>query len=473
MTKETKKSNDVKGAASRKQALQILMKIESGKAYSNIALSSQLEKSELSTRDKALVTCLVQGVVRNRDLLDSKIKLLSNKPIEKMSRVLVNILRMGIFQLDFLDDMPPSAIVNTSTHLARKMGHVGLSKFTNAILRTHIRNKEKTVEVEGESGDLSSEQLATKFSMPIWIVDRWLKNYGYEESIALLKYSIEKPSRFIRVNSQAITREGLKTLLSQEGVQTVESLIVPDSLKVESIKKGIGKLEDLPSYKEGLFSIQDEAASLVSHIVAPKENEVVLDLCAAPGGKTLHMAELMDNTGKIIACDLYENRLDILKKNMSRLNLTNIKIVAADGSKITLDEKVDKVLLDAPCSGTGVLNRKSDIKYKKQEKDIHELAKIQRALLDHAVKLLKPGGEIVYATCSVEPEENIMVVEKFVNETPEVKFESIQNLLPENLAHHHELTTTAEKGFVQLRPSINNLSGFFIAKIKKGANQNK
>ncbi|HMP51645.1 MAG TPA: methyltransferase domain-containing protein, partial [Candidatus Melainabacteria bacterium] len=223
-----------------------------------------------------------------------------------------------------------------------------------------------------------------------------------------------------------------------------------------------------PGYKEGLFSIQDEAASLVSEIVHPNQDTTVIDLCAAPGGKSLHLAEMLEGKGKVIAVDIYEKRLAELKKNRTRLSLSNIEIGTGDGREFQFERLADSVLVDAPCSGTGVLNRRSDLKYRKKPEDLKELPVLQGALLDNAATLVKPGGVLVYSTCSLEPEENQAVIESFLKKWSEsFKLEDLTPYLPESLKNDERLSDTAKAGMLLLHPGIRGLSGFFIARLRK------
>ena len=387
-----------------------------------------------------------------------------------MTSVLVNTLRLGIFQLDFLDDVPPSAILNTSTTLARKCGHEGLAKYTTAVLRAHLRNKESSAKDSNkESAVKSAEELSNHYSMPLWIVERWLKNYGFEDCLSMLKHALSNPKMYLRVNETAITTEGLLNVFASNNIKAQESKIVPNCLNVTASKKQKGGFESYPGYSEGLFSVQDAAASLVSQIVAPEKEDYVIDLCAAPGGKTAHLAELMDNTGEIVAVDIYEKRLNLLRQTMDRLSLTNIKLVVEDGTKFKSDRLADKVLIDAPCSGTGVFNRRSDSKYRRKESDIKELQTLQLELLENAASLLKPGGILVYSTCSVEPEENSMVIDSFIEKNNNFKLDDLSKFLSDTLKNHSVLSVTAKTGKVQLLPSIFDLSGFFIARLVKSS----
>jgi 16S rRNA (cytosine967-C5)-methyltransferase len=486
---ESKKGNEPikekekeRGIASRKLALEVLLRVDREGAYSNIALASALEKCGLSKRDRAFTTLLVQGVIRNKGLLDSRIQPLSKKSLESIPKVLLNILRLGFFQLDFVEDLPPSAVLFTSTGLARKCGHEGLAKYTNAVLRSYLRQKESGLTGTGTSGSNSGEddddafdrmesitnpeELATKHSMPSWMVKRWISNLGQDATRSLLEKASSKPDTFIRTNTEVISPEGLVSVLENVGIKLIPSRYVNSVFKVVSNNKQ--RLEDLPAYQEGLFSIQDEAAALVSSVVSPQKEEIIIDLCSAPGGKSLHMSELMENTGRIIAVDKYEKRFGELKKNRRRLGLTNIEIKVEDGRKFRYERAVDRVLVDAPCSGTGVMDRRSDIRHRRKPEDLVELPRLQIELLKAAAEMVKPGGIVVYSTCSLEPEENLEVIEKFLEESEgQFELEPLADFLPESIKANKRLSVTAARGFITLHPGIDNLSGFFIARLKR------
>ncbi len=458
------------------------MRIQTSGAYANLALSAALKKSQLSDRDKAFVTLLVHGVTRNLNALDGIIKKYSKKPIDKLPDVLLNTLRLSIFQIENLPDTPPSAVLNTAAEIARACGHKGMASYTTAVLRNYLRDKESGVAPgHGASGDgapddgeePSSNQaeakamdpaaLALRYSIPEWLVRRWLQNFGQDEARTLLQFSTSEPRLIIRVNEQAITTEGLITILEGGGVKLRRSPLVPSCLVLASR----GDPSKLPGYSEGLFSIQDDAAALAAIVVAPKPAETVLDLCAAPGGKALFLAEMMENRGRVIAVDKSASRLELLKRNRNRLGITNVEVVAADGRTFSQSQLVDRILIDAPCSGTGVLNRKSDLRYKLQEEDIISLSAIQAELLNNASTLLKPGGTLVYATCSVEPEENSLVVDSFLQSHPDFLLDDLSPFLPKDFIEEHHLSDSLKSGKLQILPSIGGLSGFFVARMNK------
>jgi len=468
-----------KGLSSRKTALEILLKVETKGAFSNIALSNVLAKSQLSKRDKAFVTNLVQGVLRNRSLLDDTIGAHSNRPVEKLPAVLLNTLRLAVYQLKFLDDMPPSAVLHTSTSLARAAGHEGLAKYTTAVLRNYLRAIDEGRESksaagadsdddhDGDGKELDAAGLSRRYSMPEWLVDRWLRNHGIERTTRLLEFAQSEPVISLRTNETAITVDGLVAVLENAGIKVRRSKLVDSCLIIEDRGKFRGGWEKLPGYEEGLFSIQDESAAFVSKVVDPKEKELVIDLCAAPGGKTLHMSELMQGTGKIIAVDKHEKRLEFLKENRRRLSLTNIELATADGTTFQFERQADRVLVDAPCTGTGVINRKSDIRFRREAEDIDALQKIQVELLNNAATLVKPGGVLVYSTCSIEPEENADVVEKFLNQNSQFRTDDLSQYVPTNLAEDWNVKEQLKSGQVQLLPTMDGQSGFFVCRLKR------
>jgi 16S rRNA (cytosine967-C5)-methyltransferase len=357
--------------------------------------------------------------------------------------------------------------------LARVIGHVGLSKFVNGILRTYIRNVEKGRVAPAESIDLASmtdEQIVAAFSqqhsMPSWLVSRWVARFGAEETAKLLKASDTPAKLTLRVNDIAMETDGYQRLLADKGVIADRSKLVPTCLIITDRKSIKGPVEKLPGYDDGIFSIQDEAAAFVGQVMAPQSSDVVIDLCAAPGGKTLNISEMMNNKGRIIAIDKHEKRLNLVKENRLRLGLTNIETYAADGTTYE-HPPVDKVLVDAPCSGTGVINKRSDIRLKLKETDIAEVNAIQKALLTNAAKLVKPGGVLVYSTCSIEREENEEMVTWFLNEFKDFQPEDITSAFPEGALAELGLEKEAAEGYALFLPSRHEFSGFFVAKLRR------
>ncbi len=496
------------GLRSRKLALEILLTVERENAYANLALAGAFRHNELSERDRGFVTALVQGVLRHRMSLDETMAQLSSRPLDKLPAALKNVLRLGLFQLIFMPNLPPSAVLNTATELAKTFGHQGLAKFTNGVLRSHVRKMDKAgaeIGVANDTTELANNdaansndssdteisevaRLSTSYSMPAWIVERWLKNFGKNETIALLTFSQSTPVLAVRTNEMAITPEGLEQIFANEGITCQKGRLVESCLIIERGERQAtatahknssfhGSPLKLPGYAEGLFSVQDEAAAFVAVVTAPKAGEVVIDLCAAPGGKTVHMAEMMDNHGRIIAVDVSETRLNLIKSNRTRLELTNIETVACDGRIFQFEQGADRVLIDAPCTGTGVLNRRSDMRYQRQPGDLAQLVELQRELLANAATLVKPGGIIVYSTCSIEAEENFDNIRWFLQNFEAFEGDDFAPLLPEFIRREcapgisgPACKTEVELDrlhMLQLLPSRHGVSGFFIARLKR------
>lgn len=466
------RDHKAKGVESRKLALEILLRTNEEKAYVQSVLAASLKECKLSGRDKAFVTYLVQGVLRNLKNLDRVISNHSHRPLEKMPAVLLNVLRLGVYQLLYMEDLPASAVISTSTSVSRLCGHGGLSSFTQAVLRKVFANQEKIknelgIKSESDPADLFSsenpEELSQHYSMPLWIVQRWINQYDLPTVLSLLSFSQSLPKNSLRVNENAVEVKAVISILERTGLKLEASNVVPQCINIISKGSYRGPLEKLPGYSEGLYSVQDEASQLVSFLVNPLPGHLVVDLCAAPGGKTLHMSEMMQNKGKILAVDKSAKRLDVLKNNRQRLSVTNVEVIEQDGRNIKLDTLADRVLVDAPCSGTGVLNRRSDLRYHRQPEDIENLNQLQLELLQNASNLVKPGGYLIYSTCSVEKEENEGTVEKFLAKNPDFKFESLTDIV--SAFKNPPFNLSPETGKIQLLPTMQGFSGFFLARL--------
>lgn len=466
----------ITGLTSRKLALQTLIKVDKQKAYSNLALNAAFKRTQLSERDRAFVTALVQGVMRNKLHLDEVIQSLSKHPLQKLSASVLNILRLSIFQIEEMTDIPQSAVVNVAVELAKSAGHKGHAPFVNGVLRSYLRQRESAAQhPENVTADIDSsdEKLSTDYSVPHWIVKRWISNFGKEEAIELLKFAKSTPPVIVRTCETAITTEGLENIFQGKGIKCHRGKLVDSCFIIDKMK---GPPEKLPGYNEGLFSVQDEAAAFASVVVEPQKGDFIIDLCAAPGGKALHISELLDNTGRIIAVDISESRLNLIKKNRTRLGLKNLETAVADGRQYKADRLADKVLLDAPCTGTGVINRRADLRYQRDEVDVSSLVELQRELLANAASLVKPGGTLIYSTCSLEPEENFDNVRWFLREFEEFEADDFAHLIPPEIREQCSVTsgpmckTEAEMNRlcqIQLMPTQHGVSGFFIARMRK------
>jgi 16S rRNA (cytosine967-C5)-methyltransferase len=455
----------MKGLSSRKLAVEVLTKVEVDGAFANLALSSAFKRKSLPERDRAFVTALVQGVLRHRDELDADIAGVASQPLKKMTPVVRNLLRVAVFQLKYMSDIPPSAVLDTAIEIGKTTAHAGIGKFVSGVLRAYLRDGQSPVGEHAPAGEQSAEQLATRYSLPLWLVQRWLDTRGRDETIKLLEYSQTVPPLTVRVCESGITSDALLNIFESHGIKARRGALVESCLIIEDRGKYKGPIDKLPGYADGLFIVQDEAAAFASRVVDPRPGDMVLDLCAAPGGKAIHMAELMDGKGKVIAVDIHESRLNMLRQTRQRVGLTNIETVAADGTEYAPAGKIDRVLIDAPCTGTGVINRRSDLRFKREAPDLQSLVELQKRLLGHAAGLLQSGGILVYSTCSIEPEENEEVMNWFLAQQPEFQLSSLRPYAAPAFAQQH--AAELDRGWIQLLPTTHDLSGFFVARFEK------
>ena len=406
----------------REIALKILYKIDEQDGYSNIVLNESLKqnKKELDDRDIGFISEIIYGVTTWRLTLDEIIKKYSNIKLKKISPWILNILRMGIYQIIFLDKVPKSAAVNESVTLAKRYGHKGSSNFVNAVLRKV--NKEDYEDFFSIEDDI--ERISKTTSMPEWIINELLKEKNIEEVEQICKASNIRPNIAVRINKLKISKEELIRLLNDKNINFKEGFL-DDFLILDRVKN----IEQLDIFKRGYITVQDEGAGMIALILDPKPNEKILDACSSPGGKTTYLAELMDNKGEITAWDLYEHRVNLVDKAAKRLG---INIIDAECQDATIynekyKEKFDKILLDVPCLGIGVLKRKPDIKWKRKKEDIEEITKIQRNILDTCSKYLKHNGELVYSTCSIFLEENENIINEFLKKNNQFEFTNINS----------------------------------------------
>ena len=438
----------------RKLALEALYKIDKKEAYSNIVLDELLNKNRnvLSNKDINFISELVYGVTTWKLTLDTIIQKYSKIKIKKISPWVINILRMGAYQIVFLDKVPKSAAVNESVNLCKKYGGKSIG-FVNAILRKV--EKSDYLELFEIKNDI--EKISKTTSMPEWIVKELNKEFNTEKVNEICKNSNLKPKITIRVNNLKTTKNELRKSLQSKEIE-VEDGILEDFLYLKNVKN----ITNLDEYKKGLFTMQDESAGLTALVLNPKEGESILDCCSAPGGKTTYIAELMNNNGNVMAWDLYKHRLDKVQENSKRLGIDIIKTEENDATVLKEEyiEKFDKILIDAPCLGLGVIKRKPDIKWQRKFEDVEEISKIQEKILNTCSKYLKKGGILVYSTCSIIQSENEKIVEKFLK-SKNFELEEINNVNIENL--ENKIT---KKGIIKLYPS-ENMDGFFISKLIK------
>ena len=437
----------------REVALKTLYKIDKEEAYSNIALDENIKenRNQLDDRDIGFISEIVYGVTSWKLTIDEIIKKYSNIKLKKISPWILNILRMGIYQIIFLDKVPKSAAVNESVNLAKRYGHKGSRNFVNAILRKiDKKDYEAFFEIENPI-----ERISKTTSMPTWIIQELLKDNDIKKVEEICKASNIKPKVTIRVNTLKTDKETVKKQLIERNIIVNEGEL-EDFLILEKAKN----IEQLDLFKQGYFTVQDEGAGLVAKIVNPKPNEWILDACSSPGGKTTYMAELMENKGKIVAWDLHPHRVKLVEENAKRLGIHIVETKCQDAMiyNETYKEIFDKILLDVPCLGIGVLKRKPDIKWKRNPEDIPQIAQIQEKILEICSQYLKPNGQIVYATCSIFSAENDKIVEKFLKNNQAFTYAKIEIAQMEKSLENSNL--------IQLYQG-EETDGFFICKLQK------
>ena len=423
----------------RLAATKILYDVVTNGAYSNVALAQALWQEKFSDLDRKFCTELVYGAVKAGASLDWKISKYLNRPLDKVDAKILAVLRVGMYQIFFLDKVPNSAAVNESVELSKKFCGIGASKFVNGVLRSAVREPHKS---DFPTGD-DAKSLALRKFHPLWLVKLFIKEFGLDATKKLLDFDNTEPPLCLRVNFLKTTREKILEELKNFGVQAEPSTLAPEGI----ICRGHGALDKFQLLRNGLCQVQDESSMTAARILNPQADEFVIDCCAAPGGKSTHLAELMQNRGRIIAADIYETKLEHIVQNAERLGIKIIEPLLIDACGIgeKFPAQADKVLVDAPCSGLGVLRRKADLRWKKNTAELKELPDLQRKILSSAAKTLKTGGILVYSTCTITRRENQDVVEKFLATNENFQLIEMKTLLPH----------------------VTNTDGFFSAKLIK------
>lgn len=439
----------------RSTAVEVVYQVLEEGAFANLCLDKALFAcKELNSRDRGFVTELVYGTVRQKGALDWALDQFAKTKTAKMDPWLRNVLRLSAYQLLYLDKVPTSAAINEGVELAKKYAPKGAAGFANAVLRALDKGR---AEIKyPDKGKNPAAFLAAKYSYPQWIIEIWLKLYGRRDAGKMCEYFNQPSKLWIRANSLKLSREELKNELENEGIECHESIYAPLGLEILNEVN----LHTSESFKNGHFLVQDESSMILGTLSGVSPGMRVLDVCAAPGGKTTHLAQLMENKGEIIACDVHEHRLELIKENAQKLGISIIKTRLQDGRELaqSFDKEFDLVLLDAPCSGLGVLGRRADLRWKKRRSDIGELAALQKELLAQAQGTVKPGGILIYSTCTTTVEEDEKNVEWF-----------LENYEEFTLDKRISLENSGEKtGYYKLSPLKEGTDGFFIAFFKRG-----
>ncbi len=419
--------------------LNILMDIETNKTFSNQAISKALSKNQFEDkRDRAFITRLSEGVMEQLISLDYIINQYSKTKINKCKPLIRCLLRMGAYQILYMESVPDSAACNESVKLAKLHGFGSLSGFVNGVLRSIARNKDNIPEPAGNK--ISAEYLSIKYSMPRWLVEKLLKDYP-DKYVKILEGCFWDRDTSIRVNTTKITRDELKKIIEEAGI-SVEYGSYSDKALLISEYDFIKKI---PGYKKGFFTVQDESSMCAIAAARIKPQDVVIDVCAAPGGKTTCAAEYLNGQGKIYSMDISEDKLELIEDNVSRLGFDNVEISCHDATEIIPDMKADVVIADVPCSGLGIIGRKNDIKYRLEENQLEELKELQRKIISTVCQYVNDKGTLLYSTCTINPDEN-------------------QNNVKWFLENNNEFELAEDRCFLQ---GIDTCDGFYYAVLKK------
>lgn len=445
----------------RELALEALGLILGESAYASLALDRVLSKAEgAEQRERAFCTHLVYGVLRNLYKIDFYLGRLLSRPLKSLKLQVQNRLRLGIYQLIYLPEIPARAVCHTAVAEIKQSRYAGLSALLNGVLRSYLRQHEELKQLLlAERKDLV-KFLSIEYSQPSWLIERWLPRFGTKLTEQILAANNQAAPLTIRVNILRTEPAVLREKLVNQGIKVTESHWLAEALNLSELPSS---LEKLTEFQNGEFFVQDESSMWVAHFLAPQSGETILDLCAAPGGKSTHLSELMQDQGRIISLDQYQHKVDLIAENARRLRIKNLEPTLGDARFFRLENGLaDAVLVDAPCSGTGVLRRRVDARYRKKPAEILELAALQREILNHAATLVRPGGRIVYSTCTLEIEENQQQIKNFLVTHPEFEAVSYQEYLPKKFPVFEE--EPAQPG-VTFLPQENGGDGFFICRL--------
>ena len=474
----------------RQIAFLALREVHRRGAFADAALDRAFGNSQLNDLDRRLVTELVYGSVRRMRSIDFIIDKLATKKASQQPPELRTILHLGLYQLEYLNQIPPSAAVNTTVQLAKENGFSGLSSFVNGLLRKYTRltpppppyqggaksvaNSPQQAETKttsnsppyqgGAGGGLNSlklpenpvQRLGILHSFPDWLVELWLEQIGETETEKLCQWFNQSPTIDLRINPLKSSIAQIETAFKSQNISISRIPHLPQALRLNGT---IGAIQNLPGYSEGWWTIQDSSAQLVTHLLGPQPGETIIDACAAPGGKTTHSAELMQDEGTIYACDKTASRLKKLKENADRLQMKSIKIHTGDSRHFPeFVNLADRVLLDAPCSGLGTLHRRADARWRHTPENIQQQSQLQSELLANAATFVKSGGVLVYATCTIHPLENETVIRSFLDSNPHWQIEPPTIDLP---------VQPSPEGWVKVWPHRHHMDGFFMVRLKQ------
>lgn len=443
----------------RNTIIDLLLRIDQDSGYSHLLINHEIKSKNISPKDEGLLTEVVYGTIQRKLTLDFFIDHFIN-PKKKMEPWVRMLLRMSIYQMVYLDKVPDHAIIHEAVEIAKHRGHKGISSLVNAVLRNVQRNGvPSTSTIQSPVKRLSIET-----SHPEWLVERWINHYGYEKTKEMCEANLKHKPLTVRVQPLKLSREEAMSLLQQEGFEVSTSQFSEQGLLINK-----GNILKSSLFAKGMVTIQDQSSMLVGEMLQAMPGQKVLDACSAPGGKATHIAEKMKNEGQIFAHDLHDKKIKLINNKASELGLSIIDAQAEDARNLHQkykDEYFDRILVDAPCSGLGVMRGKPDIKYNKREEDIVRLSEIQREILASIAPLLKVGGLLVYSTCTVDPAENEEVVKDFLASNNNYEIDaSFFEELPKSIAQSEGLSSYG----LQLFPQTFQTDGFFLTRLKRNS----
>jgi 16S rRNA (cytosine967-C5)-methyltransferase len=436
----------------REIALKVLHDVEAQNAYASETIQSYCRNLFLSSLDRRFISELVHGTTKMRRRLDFVLSKFLVDKLENLTPWIKNILRMGIYQIDFMEKVPESAAVDESVKLAKKHGHRGTVALVNAVLRSYLRDKSKVKFPPWEEDKI--ENIALFYSFPSWMVKRFLEVFGEKATIELCSAYNQRPRLSVRANGLKTSQKELEEIFLREKIKFKPGKFLENFYSIES-KVELSQFKPL---QDGWVYFQDESAGFPVMLLDPHPGEIILDLCAAPGGKATFIAERIQDKGRVIAVDLSVKRLETVKENCDRLGIHSVSLCCGDATSFSC-RPVDRVLIDAPCSALGTMGKNSDARWRKQEEDLFRLQKLQLQILSNAAELVRKGGILVYSTCTILPEENEQVIAKFLKKRADFKLSDSRLLVdPEVLDRN---------GFVRTLPHLHKMDGSFACRLEK------
>ena len=450
-------SDEKQETSVRRLASEILLKIDTRKAYADILLDGALRATALDERDRALLTELIYGTLRWRAAIDARLSRSAGRPVAEIDAPIRNLLRLTCYQLIYLDRIPPYAAVNEAVELTKSLRGRNAAGFVNGVLRSFLRTPGNDQQIQTDG---SVPALSVQHSHPEWLVRRWLNEFGAGAAPALMRANNEKPLLVLRANILRISRGELLDRFRSSRIEVTEASLAPQGILLPAG----AVITKLPGFVDGLFQVQGEASQLVSSLLSPLPGERILDACAAPGGKSTHIAEIMQDAGEVLAIDTSERGIEKIQENVRRLGLQSVRALRADLSKPTAElanTTFDRILVDAPCSGLGTLRAHPEIKWNRDEKDLRRLSRLQAKILRQVSRRLKPGGILVYSTCTLAAEENEGNIESFLADYSEFELQDAASYLPSTAKH------MTRGSYFQALPHRDRTDGFFAARLRK------